>query len=32
MNITMDRYDANWDMVKRGWATHVKQRAGCLLR
>jgi len=24
MNITMDRYDANWDMVKRGWATHVK--------
>ncbi|NOT13680.1 MAG: 2,3-bisphosphoglycerate-independent phosphoglycerate mutase [Methylococcaceae bacterium] len=24
MNITMDRYDANWGMVKRGWATHVK--------
>lgn len=24
MNITMDRYNANWDMVKRGWATHVK--------
>ena len=24
MNITMDRYDADWDMVKRGWATHVK--------
>jgi len=24
MNITMDRYDANWDMVKRGWETHVK--------
>jgi 2,3-bisphosphoglycerate-independent phosphoglycerate mutase len=24
MNITMDRYDANWDMVKRGWDAHVK--------
>jgi 2,3-bisphosphoglycerate-independent phosphoglycerate mutase len=24
MNITMDRYNADWDMVKRGWATHVK--------
>ena len=24
MNITMDRYNANWDMVKRGWDTHVK--------
>jgi len=23
MNITMDRYDANWDMVGRGWKTHV---------
>lgn len=23
MNITMDRYNANWDMVKRGWDTHV---------
>ena len=23
MNITMDRYEANWDMVKRGWETHV---------
>jgi 2,3-bisphosphoglycerate-independent phosphoglycerate mutase len=23
MNITMDRYNANWDMVRRGWATHV---------
>jgi 2,3-bisphosphoglycerate-independent phosphoglycerate mutase len=23
MNITMDRYGANWDMVKRGWETHV---------
>ncbi len=24
MNITMDRYEANWDMVARGWATHVR--------
>jgi len=24
MNITMDRYDADWTMVERGWATHVK--------
>jgi 2,3-bisphosphoglycerate-independent phosphoglycerate mutase len=23
MNITMDRYGANWDMVRRGWAVHV---------
>ncbi len=23
MNITMDRYEADWDMVKRGWDTHV---------
>ena len=23
MQITMDRYEANWDMVKRGWDTHV---------
>ncbi len=23
MQITMDRYNANWDMVRRGWATHV---------
>ena len=23
MKITMDRYRANWDMVKRGWDTHV---------
>lgn len=22
--ITMDRYDADWPMVKRGWDTHVK--------
>ncbi|MBI2442054.1 MAG: 2,3-bisphosphoglycerate-independent phosphoglycerate mutase [Lentisphaerae bacterium] len=24
MVITMDRYNANWDMVKRGWDTHVR--------
>jgi len=23
MNITMDRYGANWQMVERGWHTHV---------
>ena len=23
MNITMDRYEANWAMVERGWYTHV---------
>ena len=23
MNITMDRYDANWNMVEKGWHTHV---------
>ena len=23
MNITMDRYEANWNMVERGWHTHV---------
>lgn len=23
MSITMDRYEANWDMVKLGWQTHV---------
>ncbi|MEM9532160.1 MAG: 2,3-bisphosphoglycerate-independent phosphoglycerate mutase [Pseudomonadota bacterium] len=23
MNITMDRYEANWRMVERGWHTHV---------
>ncbi|MBN1864933.1 MAG: 2,3-bisphosphoglycerate-independent phosphoglycerate mutase [Victivallales bacterium] len=24
MVITMDRYGANWDMVRKGWDTHVK--------
>jgi 2,3-bisphosphoglycerate-independent phosphoglycerate mutase len=24
MNITMDRYEADWSMVARGWAIHVK--------
>ena len=23
MNITMDRYEANWSMVEKGWYTHV---------
>jgi len=23
MKITMDRYNANWEMVQRGWQTHV---------
>ena len=23
MHMTMDRYEADWDMVKRGWDTHV---------
>ena len=23
MNITMDRYDANWSMVDKGWHTHI---------
>ena len=26
MNITMDRYDANWSMVEKGWHTHVLGR------
>jgi 2,3-bisphosphoglycerate-independent phosphoglycerate mutase len=24
MQITMDRYEADWDMVRRGWMTHVR--------
>ncbi len=24
MNITMDRYEANWKMVENGWKTHVQ--------
>lgn len=24
MFVTMDRYEADWDMVKRGWQTHVR--------
>jgi 2,3-bisphosphoglycerate-independent phosphoglycerate mutase len=23
MQITMDRYEADWEMIRRGWATHV---------
>ena len=26
MQITMDRYNANWEMVRRGWETHVLGR------
>ncbi len=26
MQITMDRYNADWDMVRRGWDTHVHAR------
>jgi 2,3-bisphosphoglycerate-independent phosphoglycerate mutase len=26
MKITMDRYNANWEMVRRGWETHVLGR------
>jgi len=26
MSITMDRYNANWDMVQKGWETHVVGR------
>ena len=29
MKITMDRYDADWPMIERGWQTHV--RGDCLL-
>lgn len=24
MRVTMDRYEAEWDMVERGWQTHVR--------
>ena len=27
MNITMDRYNADWSMVDRGWKAHVKAEA-----
>ena len=27
MQITMDRYEADWEMVRRGWATHVAGEA-----
>ena len=29
MNITMDRYEANWAMVEKGWHTHVLGDARC---
>ena len=25
--ITMDRYEANWSMIEKGWATHVEGKA-----
>ena len=27
MKVTMDRYNADWDIVKRGWDAHVKGKA-----
>jgi 2,3-bisphosphoglycerate-independent phosphoglycerate mutase len=27
MQITMDRYEADWEMVERGWHTHVRAEA-----
>ena len=29
MQITMDRYEANWSMVERGWYTHVLGEGRC---
>lgn len=29
MAITMDRYEANWEMVARGWKTHVAGEGRC---
>ena len=29
MKITMDRYNADWNMVKRGWDTHVGGKGPC---
>lgn len=29
MTITMDRYEANWDMVNVGWQTHVLGKGRC---
>ena len=26
MQVTMDRYEANWDIVRQGWETHVQAR------
>jgi 2,3-bisphosphoglycerate-independent phosphoglycerate mutase len=28
MHITMDRYESNWDIVKRGWDAHVRGVVG----
>ncbi|MCU0234788.1 MAG: 2,3-bisphosphoglycerate-independent phosphoglycerate mutase [Thermoanaerobaculales bacterium] len=29
MRITMDRYEADWGMVERGWRTHVRGEGRC---
>ena len=29
MQITMDRYEADWGMVAKGWATHVRGEGPC---
>ncbi|MFA6568457.1 MAG: 2,3-bisphosphoglycerate-independent phosphoglycerate mutase [Victivallales bacterium] len=29
MAITMDRYNANWDMVRKGWDVHVHGKGRC---
>ena len=31
MNITMDRYEANWSMVDLGWKTHVLGEGRCFI-
>ena len=29
MQVTMDRYEANWAMVEKGWRTHVQGQGRC---
>ena len=29
MQVTMDRYEANWGMVEKGWRTHVQGQGRC---
>ncbi|MBX2811725.1 MAG: 2,3-bisphosphoglycerate-independent phosphoglycerate mutase [Myxococcales bacterium] len=31
MKVTMDRYEADWSMVERGWKTHVLGEVECFL-